>query len=475
MKKITLLLCMLFLLTADIVAGSTGNIDELSKEDVESLRLWLSQQGVNITDAKMLRSSPPPPFGEYIYKSDLVNGRQGYVDLARLLDEYTKTADFEKALAKKANENEVEHTGLLNAISRAKGSEHEALMDELKRFEVTRRSWLVIARCTLLTNLFDAIRTEVEFIGSVEGYSSIINSRGGNSSRAVDLTSEVSKKLNTEYNETRKSLLSNGTTSTKSSLAQSLNVQHNDSKAEEKERKKIEKEKRKRARKLGIGNRLLTLCPRCRSIVYLEQLEALDMYDGVKSRQVVCGGCGNEYDIADGIDYYNEYANRVKAQNAAIAMQAMSNAMLQSQAQQQYESAKNQQILNLVSHRTFTSPTPFVNNNSYTANSIGSFDYVSGTGGYSGTGQRIGNFYYYNDNKGGRYTAQKIGNFDYVSGGNGYSGSGQNIGNSYYYNDNQGGRYNAQSVGNFDYVYGSDGYSGSGQQIGDSYYYRDNK
>lgn len=34
----------------------------------------------------------------------------------------------------------------------------------------------------------------------------------------------------------------------------------------------------------------------------------------------------------------------------------------------------------------------------YVVNSIGNFDYVSSSSGYSGVGQRIGNFYYYRDN-----------------------------------------------------------------------------
>lgn len=36
---------------------------------------------------------------------------------------------------------------------------------------------------------------------------------------------------------------------------------------------------------------------------------------------------------------------------------------------------------------------------SYTVTSIGDFDFVSGSSGYSGTGTRIGSFYFYNDNR----------------------------------------------------------------------------
>ena len=67
-----------------------------------------------------------------------------------------------------------------------------------------------------------------------------------------------------------------------------------------------EKEKRKRARSLGIGDPLLTFCTGCGSVVHLDQLEVLDIYDGLKSRTIICGGCGHSYDIADGIDYYSD-------------------------------------------------------------------------------------------------------------------------------------------------------------------------
>lgn len=50
----------------------------------------------------------------------------------------------------------------------------------------------------------------------------------------------------------------------------------------------------------------------------------------------------------------------------------------------------------------------------YTHQRIGNFDYWSGPDGYSGTGQRIGQFYYYNDNYGSE-VGQRIGNFDYYN------------------------------------------------------------
>jgi hypothetical protein len=147
-----------------------------------------------------------------------------------------------------------------------------------------------------------------------------------------------------------------------------------------------------------------------------------------------------------------------------------------SMSQQNYQPAiqSGYQPIYTPQYNYIASQPAIVGGGSYTANSIGNFDYVSGSNGYSGTGQQIGDFYYYNDNAGGSYTTQSIGNFDYTRGSNGYSGTGQNIGNFYYYNDNTG-LYTGQSIGNFDYISGPNGYSGTGQKIGDFYYYNDNE
>jgi hypothetical protein len=56
------------------------------------------------------------------------------------------------------------------------------------------------------------------------------------------------------------------------------------------------------------------------------------------------------------------------------------------------------------------------------------------------------------------YTHQRIGNFDYWNGSNGYSGSGQQIGNQYYYHDNYGSGY-GQRIGNFDYYHYTPNYN----------------
>lgn len=54
----------------------------------------------------------------------------------------------------------------------------------------------------------------------------------------------------------------------------------------------------------------------------------------------------------------------------------------------------------------------------------------------AGSGYSVGNMFYYNDyTSGNSYSVQTIGCMDYVSGSNGYRGTSQRIGNMYYYND----------------------------------------
>jgi hypothetical protein len=110
----------------------------------------------------------------------------------------------------------------------------------------------------------------------------------------------------------------------------------------------------------------------------------------------------------------------------------------------------------------------------YNVNRVGTFDYVHGNNGYSGTGQQIGSFYYYRDNQGNRYTVNNVGNFNYITGTNGYSATGQQTGNYYYYKDHSGFNSSTNQVGNFDYINGTNGYSARGQRVSNYYYYRDN-
>ena len=49
---------------------------------------------------------------------------------------------------------------------------------------------------------------------------------------------------------------------------------------------------------------------------------------------------------------------------------------------------------------------------SFTRQHLGHFDYWSGSNGYQATGQRLGQFYYFNDNYGSGYS-QRLGDYEY--------------------------------------------------------------
>ena len=106
----------------------------------------------------------------------------------------------------------------------------------------------------------------------------------------------------------------------------------------------------------------------------------------------------------------------------------------------------------------------------FNVHSVGSFDYVNGSDGYSGSGYGLGDSYFFNDNRRGSYTRQSAGSFDFITGPNGYSATGYRIGNSYFLNDNSGNLYTTQSTGSFDFITGPDGLYGSGNRIGNSYF-----
>lgn len=75
-------------------------------------------------------------------------------------------------------------------------------------------------------------------------------------------------------------------------------------------------------------------------------------------------------------------------------------------------------------HLNITFP---INAESITTQSIGNFDYVNGSNGYRGTGQKVGNFYYYNDNShknNNIKTSQYIGDQKYHSSNGRFLGTG---------------------------------------------------
>jgi len=135
----------------------------------------------------------------------------GYVDLARVFDEYKKTKDSEKALEDKAKGKEAERKKLIDEIKRLK--DEQALLSEkakaeketsidnvmknLQDFDRNSRDELMKQRSDMLNGLLKDIEKVVTDYAKENGYDLIMNLRmllyG---SEQYDLTNEILKRLN---------------------------------------------------------------------------------------------------------------------------------------------------------------------------------------------------------------------------------------------------------------------------------------
>lgn len=135
----------------------------------------------------------------------------GYVDLARVFDEYKKTKDSEKTLEEKGKAKEAERKKLVDELKALK--DEQALLSEkgkaekqtvidnkiknLQDFDKTARDELMQARNDMLSGILKSIEDVVTDYAKQTGYDLVLNSRmllyGG---EQYDLTSEVLKRLN---------------------------------------------------------------------------------------------------------------------------------------------------------------------------------------------------------------------------------------------------------------------------------------
>jgi len=135
----------------------------------------------------------------------------GYVDLAKVFDEYKKTKDSEKNLEVKGKAKEVERTKMVEELRKLK--DEQALLSEkakvekqtvidnkikgLQDFDKTTRDELIKERNDMLGLILKDIEKIVTEYSKANGYDFILNSRmllyGG---AEYDLTNEVLNKLN---------------------------------------------------------------------------------------------------------------------------------------------------------------------------------------------------------------------------------------------------------------------------------------
>ncbi len=143
----------------------------------------------------------------------------GYVDLARIFDEYQKTKEFDKSLESKGAQKQADRDKMVAEIKRlrdeaellsAKAKEDkQAAIDEkikvLQDFDRNTRDSLRRERDTMVKDILKEIEAVIQDFGKSQGYSFIFNDRVlVYKSEGSDLTPQVVKALNDSYAKKKK-------------------------------------------------------------------------------------------------------------------------------------------------------------------------------------------------------------------------------------------------------------------------------
>ena len=138
----------------------------------------------------------------------------GYVDLARVFDEYSKTKDFDKSLESKGAAKQGDRDKMVAEIKKLRDEaellsakpkdEKQAVIDEkikaLQDFDRTTRDGLRKERDGMVRDILKEIEVVIQDFGKSQGYSFIFNDRVlVYKSEGSDLTVQVIKVLNDNY------------------------------------------------------------------------------------------------------------------------------------------------------------------------------------------------------------------------------------------------------------------------------------
>jgi outer membrane protein len=138
----------------------------------------------------------------------------GYVDLARIFDEYQKTKQFDKSLEAKGAQKQVERDKMVAEVKKlrdeaellsAKAKEDkQAVIDEkikaLQDFDRITRDTLRKERDTMVRDILKEIEGVIQDFGKSQGYTFIFNDRVlVFKTEGSDLTAQVVKALNDSY------------------------------------------------------------------------------------------------------------------------------------------------------------------------------------------------------------------------------------------------------------------------------------
>ena len=135
----------------------------------------------------------------------------GYVDLAKVFDEYKKTKDSEKTLEEKGKGKEAERAKMVDELKKMKDeqallsekakSEKQATIDakikELQDYDTKTRNGLIKERNDALGGIMKDIEKTVSEYAKASGYDFVLNSRTLlYGSDQYDVTTEILTRLN---------------------------------------------------------------------------------------------------------------------------------------------------------------------------------------------------------------------------------------------------------------------------------------
>lgn len=138
----------------------------------------------------------------------------GYVDLARVFDEYNKTKEFDKTLEAKGAAKQADRDKMVADVKKLRDEaellsakakdDKQAVIDEkikvLQEFDRTTRDALRKERDGMVRDILKEIEVVIQDFGKAQGYGYIFNDRVlVYKSEGNDLTAQVIKVLNDNY------------------------------------------------------------------------------------------------------------------------------------------------------------------------------------------------------------------------------------------------------------------------------------
>ena len=138
----------------------------------------------------------------------------GYVDLARVFDEYQKTKEFDKSLEAKSAGKQAERDKMVAEVKKLKDEAEllsakakddkqaviESKMQGLQEFDRVTRDSLRRERDSMVKDILKEIEQIIQDFGKAQGYSFIFNDRVlVYKNESSELTTQVIKVLNDSY------------------------------------------------------------------------------------------------------------------------------------------------------------------------------------------------------------------------------------------------------------------------------------